>query len=359
MPFDLPIDDILDDSERSVVADVVGALDALPGKRGAPGRWHIEQSVERLLALWEAVERFPHLRDQQTLGRRRRNLATLLDTFSRAEPYSLEAYLPTRASLARAYGMAKFNFCRMLGYVVRDQLSESPERAQLQSSIDAVSRAAVAAVIGEDVLRSIACDSSNELDLRRRAASILAALWDQRATQSLRDFAPILDSAWRAKGRVCICYGTLSGVSELFQLITAGVDQAFIDYFGSDRLPQEQYAAFEEFVFNATHEEIRQMRQYMDDHGHGALDPEVVARIFGVEPTCLHTRTERPEDMFFTFREREMWARTRRLRRLEGPTKTAEAYVMIYVLSRTSAQNGINLDGDHTADDIVDPSSLE
>jgi len=76
------------------------------------------------------------------------------------------------------------------------------------------------------------------------------------------------------------------------------------------------------------------MRRYMQEQGRHALDAESVARLFDVKLDRLHTTTGTPQDMFFTFRERENWAIHRRLRKLDGPKRTAEEYVMVFVLGR-------------------------
>lgn len=324
--------DVLDPREALAVEHVLACMPDTQG--GQDGIAYIREGLVRLRALWNAVDSFPRIQECQTLGSRRRDLNTMLDTFSESEPYTMEAFLPTRAALARSYGMAKFNFCRMVSYVVQDHLPDCEETVELALEVASAGRSAAAAVIAEDVLRSIACDTNLDAALRRRATRILAALWDQRATRSMTDFAPLLDSAWRAKANVRIAYGTLVGMSELFQMLNSGLDSEFVDYFASDGVTPDQFAAFEEFLFNATHEQLKMMRAFMKESGQNSLDSTEVARLFGVEPGTLHTTTVRAQDMFFTFREREMWARFRRLSGQEGPKKTAEEYVMIYVIGR-------------------------
>ena len=338
MAYEVNFRDVLDPRESLAVEHVLGRLPH--SNRGQEGIGYIQEGLERLRALWLAVDNFPRIQECQTLGSRRRDLNTLLDTFTASEPYTMEAYLPTRAALARSYVMAKFNFCRMVGYVAEEHLPDDEQRQEVLREIAAAGRSAVAAVIAEDVLRSIACDSNADGMLRRHATRMLAALWDQRATRSLADFAPLLDSAWRAKANVRIAYGTLVGMSELFQLLNAGLDSEFVDYFASDGVTPDQFAAFEEFLFNATYEQLKKMRAFMKESGQHSLAPATVARLFSVDADRLHTTTVTAQDMFFTFREREMWARFRRLSGREGPKKTAEEYVMLYVIGRLSSSRG-------------------
>jgi hypothetical protein len=113
-----------------------------------------------------------------------------------------------------------------------------------------------------------------------------------------------------------------------------GCPEEFIATFDQEEQDPERYAAFEEFVFNATYEDLARLREHMREHGQQPLDAAEVARIIGVPRERLCTTTATARDMFHTFRERETWARLRRLLGHPGPKQTAEAHVMLYVLER-------------------------
>ncbi len=340
MPENVSLRQIMDERSAGLVERTLTALGEAGDQASASSLETVEAGLLRLRTIWVAIEAFPRLQDCQTLGRRRRDLDTLLETFTRAEPYTIDAYLPTRATLARTYGMAKFNFFRMLGYVIEDRLHGEGDGATLLAEVQTAGRRAAASLIAEDVLRSIACDDQLELPLRRLAARWLARFWDQRTTRNLGDFAPQLDSAWQAKAKVQVAYGTLAGVSELLQLSLEGLDTEFVDIFGDDACDDEQRWALEEFLFNALYEELDEMRAHMKESGKSALEAADVAKLFGVDAVHLHRTTMTAEDLFFTFREREMWARLRRLTLAVGPKKTAEEHVMIAVLGRRLAEEG-------------------
>lgn len=331
---DLPFAHVLDQRERTLVWHVVTALRQLHGSQAGAHEQTILDGGDRLLILWRAIEQFPRTRECQTLGWRRRDLETLLTQFASCEPFSMEAILPTRAALAKAFGMAKLNFTRLLRYIIEDALGDQPQGEALSDEAMGVQRSAVAAIIGEDVLRRIASDEDLSSALRRSATDVLTSLWDQRASHSLADFAPTLDLLWLAKTKVRIRYGTLQGMSELYQLLEHGCPDNLLEMFLDEEMDPERFWAFEEFMFNATHEELSRMRAHMVARGEQALGDEEVAALFGVPLERLHVTTATPKDMFFTFREREMWARIRRVSERTGPKKTAEEYVMIHVLGR-------------------------
>ncbi len=130
----------------------------------------------------------------------------------------------------------------------------------------------------------------------------------------------------------------------MLTLAKEGCDPEFIDYFSRNDISDNEIWALEEFLFNATYEELSYMRKIMKDEGLNVLKDEDVARMFSVPLTRLHTKSTTPEDMIYTFRERQIMARHRVLRDLPGPKRTAEAYVMLYYL-------------DHIYDDKDSPSS--
>jgi hypothetical protein len=148
----------------------------------------------------------------------------------------------------------------------------------------------------------------------------------------VRHFFPVLDSVWQAKSHITVTYGTLSGVSELLSMLSAGCDPVFVDCFSGDETPDEEEYALQEFVFNFSYEQLQQLQRFMETTGASSVDSLMVASILEIPITDLHVRTCTCEAMIFTFRERQMMANNRRAVGLPGPTKTAEEYLMIYLL---------------------------
>lgn len=328
---------VLQDSESELVEKVLKALEDMGGEH-VSGKKAILDGIERLENLWKAIRRFPSVYSGENLGSRTRNFDTLVDAFSRVNPYAREAYLPTRAMLGRGYAVAKYNFCRLIGIVVDEFLSTRGDLEVIKEDVENVMREAVLTVIAEDLLMSIAGDDRLENTLRKRAASIVADLWEERSVDAIEDFFGLLTSIWRAKASITINYGTLAGISEMFCLARAGCDPEFLSFFCRDDVGEEEHAALLEFMFNATYEELEIMRRYMKEHGIKALAAEDVARIFNVPISRLHLTTHTAADIFFTFRERQTMAFHRLIRGFPGPKKTAEEYVMIYFLSREKTE---------------------
>ncbi len=328
---------VLHEPEADLVIRLLEKLESREGK-AQEGRRAILDGLARLKELWRAIDRFPSVLEAQTLGNRYRNFDTLVETLSHVNPYVTEAYIPTRAVLGRGYAMAKFNFCRMLGVIVEEFMEDDPDIDDLDQDVEEIMRDSVCTIIAEDLLMSIASDERNDEELRRKAASVVTGLWERREIQAVQAFFKVLASIWRAKSSITVNYGTLAGVAELFCLAQAGCDPEFISYFCRDDVGEDERTALLEFMFNATYEELEVMRRYMREHGVKALDAEDVARIFNVPMSRLHRTTHRAEDIFFTFRERQTMASHRLVRNLPGPKKTAEEYVMIYLLTQQIAK---------------------
>src|SRR5205823_674340 len=90
---------------------------------------------------------------------------------------------------------------------------------------------------------------------KQRAADQLITVWDDAALK-IDDFAPLLESAWHARNRINSAYGTLLGATETFRLVTEDCSPEVLEFFGRDGMSADEAAAFEEFLFNMTSEEL-------------------------------------------------------------------------------------------------------
>jgi len=192
---------------------------------------HIRDAMDQLVRLRQVVTSYTSVVGSHVVAGELRDVHTLTDAMCRSNPYTVEAYLPTRAVVGRAYLVAKFNFLRLLVRVVRLQMPDGERKTSLEDELTWFVRQAVTTMIAEDVLVSIASDLKLDLDLRRKATYVLADLWEHRTSRSVRDLSPLLDSIWVAKTRTTISYGTLSGTTEILSLMREGCDPAGIDYF--------------------------------------------------------------------------------------------------------------------------------
>jgi hypothetical protein len=296
--------------------------------------------MDQLVRLREVVVGYPSLLKPTVVAGEQRDVHTLADTICRSNPYTVEAYTPTRAVVGRAYLVGKLNFFRTLIRVVRHHLPDDERRTGLIRDLTQVLRVLITTWIAEDILVSISSDQKLQVGLRRKAVYLLIDLWEHRHTRSVRDFFPLLDSVWEAKTRITISYGTLSGTSEILGLMREGCSPEVIDYFTREHISEDERQALLELVFNASYEELETMRRWMERHHKEVVGPADVALIFNVPLSRLHQTISSTQDIFFTFRERQVNAQHRAIHNLAGPKRTAEEYLMIYILEGSTNPPG-------------------
>lgn len=315
------------------------------GDTAEEGKRHLTWALIRLEKIWEALEVHPSILRGQTLGARHRDLISMIETLSSCHPYSTEVFIPTRGALARTFLHAKLNFCRLLGLIVAEMLEGDQMAQELKVGIERIQTSAVCNIMAEDLLRLIVSDQSSSPVIRRRATWVLIQMWEDRACQVVPRFFPVLDSVWQAKSHLTISYGTLSGASELLSMLSQGCDPAFIESFSGDEVSDEEEYALQEFVFNFNYEQLQQIQRYMAETGRTSVDAAQVASMLQIPAHDLHIQTCTCEEMIFTFRERQGMASHRRALDLPGPKRTAEEYLLTYLLAQAGDIENQDCDG--------------
>ena len=331
----MPDRQVFEPQEIVLAGRVLAMLSELGNEEAYSSSDHISDVMNQLVCLRDVVTAYTSVIERHVVAGQTRDVYTLADAICRSNPYTVEATMPTRAVVGRAYLVAKFNFLRLLGRVVKHHMPLSQAKEELITEVDKFVRQAVITMIAEDILISTASDQNQEPELRRKATYLLADLWEYRTSRSVADFYPILLSVWEAKAHITISYGTLAGTAEILAMLREGCDPALLDYFTSDNIKQEERQALDELVFNATFEELETIRTYMGRQDKKVMGPNDVAELFNVPLSRLHQTISTPKDMFFTFRERQVNAYHRLIHNIAGPKKTAEEYLMIFILQNT------------------------
>ncbi len=322
--------------EDRLARDLLARLDEREDPDAHASALLIREVMENLITLRKVVTDYPSLLKPYRVAGQARNVHSLVEAICESNPYTIEAHMPTRAVVGRAYLVAKINLFRTLLRIARHSFPEPATSPSLEPELTRLLRVLITTLIAEDILVAIAADVRAEPELRRKAVYLLVDLWEHRQARTVQDFFPLLDSVWEAKTRVTISYGTLSGTSEILGLMREGCDPEVIDYFTREHISEDERQALLELVFNATYEELQTMRRWMSRHRKDVLAPKDVARIFNVPEERLHQTISNTQDMFFTFRERQVNAYHRSLHDLPGPKKTAEEYLMIYYLRQAN-----------------------
>jgi hypothetical protein len=250
-------------------------------------------------------------------------VATLCQVDSGMSSFSL----PMRAVLGDAFLVAK----AQLFQAFRDQLAL--HRAFAPPGLVEAGDRAVAQTIYTMLLAELLWDLVRNrgllLDVRQRVATELVRLWESPEKLKVADFFPVLEAVWRARNRVNVVYGTLAGVSELFQLVREECPPLFVSFFTRDEVSKQEEDAFQEFLFGLPQEELRRLQDAMEEKG-----LEVIDRKFAEETlqssAALQDRT--PEALYASYRRRQSACQLRRLVGAPGPQNTAETYLILHLL---------------------------
>lgn len=316
-----------DEKERATVRRVHDAILAKdPGSHFAAT---VRRNVVLIGELAELLSRYPSVFDTQSLGKRQRNLASLIDMLSRANLSNFEVFLPTRALLGRTLIMAEMNFYRFLRYVCSEALGQSEARGHLPRIEEHLYHCIYTRLAGE-LLTNISSDPQINLEIRQRAVLSLLHVREQVAVR-ISDFLPVLQATWDARRNVVVAGGTLVGTTEMFQLLERGCDGRFVDLLVRPDHTENEAAAFREFLFGVTTEQLAQLERQRDETGQQSSCLEDIKPLAAL--ASLDDSTKDPTlAMFEFFLSRHLQAAARRQGDLPGPKRTAEEYVMIQFL---------------------------
>jgi hypothetical protein len=318
-----------DEEERGVIGLVFAALGRSGNDRDNALRKRVADAIGQLDRLGVLLDSYPAMGRAQSLGRRTRDIDSLVDMFVRVNPSNLEMYLPTRALVARTLVLGEVNFYRLLRFVCVEALPED-DLKDLKPLVERHLCHCLHTRLAEILFMSIASDTTVERETRSRAVVALVTMWEQ-ATYRVNEFFPVLEATWDARRLVPATLGTLMGTAEMFRLIEAGCDERFVDYLVRDDHTENEEAAFREFLFGATTEQLRQIEEQMRRQGKRAIGRDEVESASRLSDACS-SDGDPALALFDFFLSRHLQATARRDADSPGPKRTAEEYVMLHYL---------------------------
>jgi hypothetical protein len=282
-----------------------------------------------LETLARSISLYPSILESHRLGNSSRSIESLIESLCQREVPDMILHIPTKAILGRGFSIAKINFIIMLRYLI----GETAELAAYGPEILSHISHNVFTLTAEEVYISILEDISIPRHIRSNAVFLLAHTWEYRLGYGVREFAPILQSIWKAREKLIPNFGTMLGFSELF-LLSEHTETNWFDFLMRDELSEEEIFALEEFIFGLTFEEIATLRGKMAERGKTSLDQQEARGLLGQEHLFPDYTGKDPRELYRSFRDRKMRARYRARARIEGPKKTLEEYLMCFLLSQ-------------------------
>ncbi len=313
---------------------LAGRVAAFVEDRGAHGlAQQVRKAMEALRNVSRAAESYPSPLREQSLGGQHRDAQSLVASLTSETLFSMTLVLPTRAALMEALSVARLNAARMLRRVLEQSGSPAEDGSRLRTETEDAIAGCVRRIAVEELLRSIACGHRNVEEIRRRAAVLLLHLWHSGSPQPLSEAFRVLHATWEARRRCRIVFGTMLGASELYSLLEKGADARFLEFLTREDCTHEELEAFHEFLFGLSIEEIRAL----DREGDSELVTIHRLQEDESEPgrrrlRGLYQTGDMAEQFYRFFMKRQVLAANRAQMELPGPHKTAEQYVLEYVL---------------------------
>ncbi|MBK9031003.1 MAG: hypothetical protein IPL61_06655 [Myxococcales bacterium] len=108
-----------------------------------------------------------------------------------------------------------------------------------------------------------------------------------------------------------------------------------LEFFARDGMSVPETAAFEEFLFNMTWEELGTLRSRMREEGKTAVSAAWASRVLGRHIDELeHSREIDPMALYRSYNRRQLAADFRQMSGAPGPRRTAEGYLMVHLLEQ-------------------------
>jgi hypothetical protein len=320
---------VLDRHESELVEQAMSAV-----AQRTPGDAAILQGlISELHATSELLDRQRPLRRPTSLGGENRDEQTLIEHLCTIDGLSGDLVLPLKATLSRTHLLTKINFLR--GFVkATSSLNDVPDCVRMTHELREEVAQSIYTLLAEELLLALLRKPDVTRRSKQRAADQLITIWDDAALE-IDDFAPLLESAWHARNRINTAYGTLLGATETFRLVTEDCSPEVLEFFGRDGMSADESAAFEEFLFNMTSEELTTLRRAMQQHHVTAASPAWAAEILGRQIEELeHSHEIDPMALYRSYQRRQLAADFRLMSSAPGPRRTAEGYLMVYLLDQ-------------------------
>jgi hypothetical protein len=279
------------------------------------------------------------LRAPTAMGGEARNESTLIDHLITLDGLSGDLMLPLKATLSRTALLTKINFLRAFikattAVALGHSTDGGGEVARLIHDLNEELAQSIYTLLCEELFLALLRKPDVASATKRRAADQLITIWDD-STLEIDDFAPLLESAWHARNRISSDFGCLVGATETFRLVCEDCSPEVLEFFVRDDMSPGETAAFEEFLFNMTWEELGTLRRKMREEGKNAVSRQWASAVLGRPLEELeHSREIDPMALYRSYNRRQLAADFRLMSGAPGPRRTAEGYLMVHLLDQ-------------------------
>lgn len=321
---------LFDDAEQKLVDRTLAAV-----TRHNPSDLAVLRGfMDRLSFLGESLASAPSLRKPHRLGKEERNERTLIDHLTTIDGLSGDLELPLKATLSRTFLLAKILFLRACLHSTEALAGADEVFRPLSHDLREELAQSIYTHMAEELLLALLRKPEIADTTKRRAADQLLTVWDD-AELEINDFCPMLESTWHARNQIRSGFGCLLGTTEYFQLVCEDCAPQFLDFYAREEVSVRERQAFEEFLFNMTHEELTQLRRAMREQSLDTVTAAWASNVLGrpIEELIPSGEID-PMALYRSYVRRQLAADFRIMSGKEGPRRTAEAYLMVYLLDQ-------------------------
>lgn len=288
----------------------------------------LDDNLEALRLQAEALSLYPAITEETRVSGSGRNVDTLVAALGERYHDDDVFVMPTKALLGRTFELSRINLLAL----VRRLLGPGDAGRSSRGYVESAMLARLLAVMTEDVLLEI-LGYERDKELRRRAAHVLARIWDRRLEALGHPFIPELADMWLMRRNLIPVFGTLLGTQEYISLYLT-VDEVCQDYIERATGAPDEAAALEEFLFGLPFEELRDVKRHLDSAGLASIGQTDVKRLLHKESIYLSERGEDPLELYRFFNHRRKRAARRKYGGGPGPVRTFEENFMRFLLER-------------------------
>jgi hypothetical protein len=315
-----------DNAERDVVQAALDVIERTDPEEASL----LVDGLDRLAQAADLVQKSPLLGSWET-RRVSQNGESLVELLCAVPEWDLDLHVPVRVVFGQSYLVAKINFFKGIKYGL--ERVEAPDA--LQERVEFELGQSIYSKLAEELFLSIVTDARGQRRVKVAAARALFRIWQDRLQAEIDDFAPVLESVWRARNKVRPVIGTTLGTHEFFRLLGECSDTRFLEYFEDD-VPEEQVQAFEEFLFGLSWEQLSALRERMEAERTSVVSREE-AEAYVQHPESWAPYADGPQALYTSYKKRRVKAQYRVLTESPGPHKTAEEFVMTSFLMRETS----------------------
>ena len=322
---------LFDEKECALVDEGIAAV----AKRAPKAAAVLNRLMYRLANLNDILFFEVSLRKRSKFLSEERDENSLIEHLTGQDGLAGDLVMPFKSTLSRTFLLSKIQFLRAFlksTDALREQ--DADEFDHHSTHLREELAQSIYTLMAEELMLGLLNKQDIPKEIKVQAVRQLITIWED-AQLEIDRFCPLLESAWRTRNRITSKLGCLLGTAEYFRLVSEDISDEFLGFFSRDEVSDREEQAFEEFLFNMTYEEIAMLKKAMKEQGLQTIDNIWAGEFLGRQIEVLDpTKGIDTIALYRSYNRRAHASDFRAMAGNPGPSRTAEAYLMVYVLEQ-------------------------